>query len=157
MAYIGNTPDIGFNTLIYQKFNGTGACTQFTISQPISDPNYLEILVNNVQQEPYAAYNVASGVITFTEAPSVGANNIQVGMKSSTIIYYSAVYGTQIVDNTIAGSKFLNNSITSDKIADGSISGNDLALNSISPNNFSQSANSKIASSGIVGSIVFGS
>ena len=137
MAYIGNTPEIGFNTLTVQKFNGTGACTQFTISQQVSDPNYLEILVNNVQQEPYAAYDVASGVITFTEAPSVGANNIQVGVKSSTIIYYNVVYGSQIVDNTITGGKFQDSSITESK--------------------FSQSANNKIASSGIVGSIVFGS
>jgi hypothetical protein len=147
MAYIGNTPEIGFNTLIYQKFNGTGACTQFTISQPISDPNYLEILVNNVQQEPYAAYDVASGVITFTEAPSVGANNIQVGMKSSTIIYYNVVYGSQIVDNTITAGKIQDNSITAGKIQDGSIS----------DGKFSNTANNKIASSGIVGSIVFGS
>ena len=137
MAYIGNTPEIGFNTLTVQKFNGTGACTVFTISQPVSDPNYLEILVNNVQQEPYAAYDVSSGVITFTEAPSVGANNIQVGVKSSTIIYYNVVYGSQIVDNTITGGKFQDSSITESK--------------------FSQSANNKIASSGIVGSIVFGS
>ena len=137
MAYIGNTPEIGFNTLVYQKFNGTGACTEFTISQPISDPNYLEVIVNNVQQEPYASYNVASGLITFSEAPSAGANNIQVGMKSSTVIYYSAVYGSQIVDNTITGGKFQDSSIT--------------------PNKFSQSANNKIGSSGIVGSIIFGS
>ena len=147
MAYIGNTPEIGFNTLIYQKFNGTGACTQFTISQPISDPNYLEVIVNNVQQEPYDSYSVTSGLITFTEAPSVGANNIQVGMKSSTIVYYSAVYGSQIVDNTIIGSKFQDNSITGAKFQD----------NAVTPNKFSQSANSKISSSGIVGSIIFGS
>jgi hypothetical protein len=147
MAYIGNTPEISFNTLTVQKFNGTGACTQFTISQPVSDPNYLEILVNNVQQEPYAAYDVASGVITFTEAPSVGANNIQVGVKSSTIIYYNVVYGSQIVDNTITAGKIQDNSITGGKLQDGSIS----------DGKFSQSANNKIASSGIVGSIVFGS
>jgi hypothetical protein len=147
MAYIGNTPEIGFNTLIYQKFNGTGACTEFTISQPISDPNYLEVIVNNVQQEPYASYNVASGLITFSEAPSAGANNIQVGMKSSTVIYYSAVYGSQIVDNTITGGKFQDNSITGAKFQD----------NAITPNKFSQSANNKIGSSGIVGSIIFGS
>jgi hypothetical protein len=197
MAYIGNTPEIGFNTLVYQKFNGTGACTQFTIAQPISDPNYLEILVNNVQQEPYAAYNVASGVITFSEAPSAGANNVQVGMKSSTIIYYSTINGSQIIDSTITGTKLQDSSITSDKIADGAIQGNDIAVNAISANqitvgaitgnllstniinsnnivdgailgndiavnaisanNFSPATNNKIFSSGVVGSLIFGS
>ena len=93
MAYIGNTPEIGFNTLSVQKFNGDGACTQFTISQPISDPNYLEVLVNNVQQEPYASYNVSSGLITFSEAPSIGANNIQVGLQSTSIVYFNNING----------------------------------------------------------------
>jgi len=165
MAYIGNTPEIGFNTLSVQKFNGDGACTQFSISQPISDPNYLEILVNNVQQEPYAAYNIASGVITFSEAPSVGANNIQVGYKSQSIVYYNQITSNQLVDASIGGTKLINGSITGNKlgvtsvgtnnivvgaitgnllstniinsnnIVDGSILGNDLGLYSVSGNN----------------------
>jgi len=138
MAYIGNTPEIGFNTLTVQKFNGTGACTQFTISQLVSDPNYLEILVNNVQQEPYAAYDVASGVITFTEAPSVGANNIQVGIKSSTIIYYNQITSNQLMDGGITGSKLVDGSITGNKIAIQAVSGNQIGLGAITGNNFAQ-------------------
>ena len=147
MAYIGNTPEIGFNTLIYQKFNGTGACTQFTISQPISDPNYLEVLVNNVQQEPYASYDVASGLITFTEAPSVGANNIQVGMKSSTIVYFNQITSAQLVDGSIAGTKLVENTITGNKLGLNSIRGNNIVVGQITGNLIADTA---VASNNIV-------
>jgi hypothetical protein len=134
MAYIGNTPEIGFNTLSVQKFNGNGACTVFSISQPISDPNYLEILVNNVQQEPYAAYDVTSGVITFTEAPSVGANNIQIGYKSQSVVYYNQITSSQLVDGSIGGTKLIDGSVTGNKLGVTSVSGNNIAVGQITGN-----------------------
>jgi hypothetical protein len=134
MAYIGNEPEIGFNTLSVQKFNGDGACTQFSISQPISDPDYLEVLVNNVQQEPYASYGVSSGVITFTEAPSVGANNIQVGYKSQSIVYYNQVTSSQLVDGSITGAKLVENTITGNKLGLNSIRGNNIVAGTITGN-----------------------
>ena len=134
MAYIGNEPEIGFNTVFVQKFNGDGACTQFTITQPISDPDYLEVLVNNVQQEPYASYGVTNGLITFTEAPSVGANNIQVGMKSSTIVYFNQITSTQLVDGSIGGTKLIDGSVTGNKLGITSVSGNNIAVGQITGN-----------------------
>lgn len=134
MAYIGNEPEIGFNTALVQKFNGDGACTQFTITQPISDPDYLEVLVNNVQQEPYASYSVASGLITFTEAPSVGANNIQVGMKSQSVVYYNQVTSSQLVDGSIGGTKLIDGSVTGNKLGVTSVRGNNIAVGQITGN-----------------------
>ena len=134
MAYIGNEPEIGFNTLSVQKFNGDGACTQFTITQPISDPDYLEVIVNNVQQEPYASYGVSSGVITFTEAPSVGANNIQVGYKSQSIIYYNQVTSSQLVDGSIGGVKLIDGSVTGNKLGITAIRGNNIVAGTITGN-----------------------
>ena len=134
MAYIGNEPEIGFNTVFVQKFNGDGACTQFTITQPISDPDYLEVLVNNVQQEPYASYGVTNGLITFTEAPSVGANNIQVGMKSSTIVYFNQITSTQLVDGSIGGTKLIDGSVTGNKLGVTSVRGNNIAVGQITGN-----------------------
>ena len=134
MAYIGNEPEIGFNTTLVQKFNGDGACTQFTITQPISDPDYLEVLVNNVQQEPYASYGVTNGLITFTEAPSVGANNIQVGMKSSTIVYYNQITSSQLVDGSIGGTKLIDGSVTGNKLGVTSVRGNNIAVGQITGN-----------------------
>jgi hypothetical protein len=134
MAYIGNEPEIGFNTVFVQKFNGDGACTQFTITQPISDPDYLEVLVNNVQQEPYASYGVTNGLITFTEAPSVGANNIQVGMKSSTIVYFNQITSSQLVDGSIGGVKLIDGSVTGNKLGITAIRGNNIVAGTITGN-----------------------
>ena len=134
MAYIGNEPEIGFNTVFVQKFNGDGACTQFTITQPISDPDYLEVLVNNVQQEPYASYGVTNGLITFTEAPSVGANNIQVGMKSSTIVYFNQITSSQLVDGSIGGTKLIDGSVTGNKLGITAIRGNNIVAGTITGN-----------------------
>jgi len=134
MAYIGNEPEIGFNTALVQKFNGDGACTQFTITQPISDPDYLEVLVNNVQQEPYASYSVASGLITFTEAPSVGANNIQVGMKSQSVVYYNQITSSQLVDGSIGGTKLIDGSVTGNKLGVTSVRGNNIVAGTITGN-----------------------
>ena len=134
MAYIGNEPEIGFNTVFVQKFNGDGACTQFTITQPISDPDYLEVLVNNVQQEPYASYGVTNGLITFTEAPSVGANNIQVGMKSSTIVYFNQITSSQLVDGSIGGTKLIDGSVTGNKLGVTSVSSNHIAVGAVTGN-----------------------
>jgi hypothetical protein len=147
MAYIGNEPEIGFNTLSVQKFNGDGACTQFSISQPISDPDYLEVLVNNVQQEPYASYGVSSGVITFTEAPSVGANNIQVGYKSQSIIYYNQVTSNQLVDGSIGGVKLIDGSVTGNKLGITAIRGNNIVAGTITGNLIADTA---VASNNIV-------
>jgi hypothetical protein len=156
MAYIGNEPEIGFNTLSVQKFNGDGACTQFTITQPISDPDYLEVLVNNVQQEPYASYGVASGLITFTEAPSVGANNIQVGYKSQSIIYYNQVTSNQLVDGSIGGTKLIDGSITGNKLGLNSVRGNNIVAGQITGNHISVGAvtTNHITASAITGNLL---
>jgi hypothetical protein len=147
MAYIGNEPEIGFNTVFVQKFNGDGACTQFTITQPISDPDYLEVLVNNVQQEPYASYGVTNGLITFTEAPSVGANNIQVGMKSSTIVYFNQITSSQLVDGSIGGTKLIDGSVTGNKLGITAIRGNNIVAGTITGNLIADTA---VASNNIV-------
>ena len=76
MAYIGNNPDAIQNTIEITRFNGTGACTEFTIPQDVDDAKAIEVLVNSVQQDPDNSYTVTNGLITFTEAPSTGTNNI---------------------------------------------------------------------------------
>jgi len=158
MAYIGNEPEIGFNTALVQKFNGDGACTQFTITQPISDPDYLEVLVNNVQQEPYASYSVASGLITFTEAPSVGANNIQVGMKSQSVVYYNQITSSQLVDGSIGGTKLIDGSVTGNKLGVTSVRGNNIVAGTITGNLIADTAirGNNIVAGQITGNLIAG-
>lgn len=106
MAYIGNEPGVGTFIVSTERFNGTGSCTQFTITQTgIQDANAIEVLVNSIQQDPINSYSVANGVITFTEAPSSGANNIIVTYRATTVITYNNVNTSQIVDGAVTASK----------------------------------------------------
>ena len=107
MSYLGNEPGVGSFIVATERFNGTGACTQFTISQTgISDANTIDVIVNSIQQDPINSYSIASGVITFTEAPSAGTQNITVRYRATTVITYSNILNSQIPDGTITASKF---------------------------------------------------
>jgi hypothetical protein len=106
MAYIGNEPGVGSFIIATERFNGTGACTQFTISQTgISDANAIEVIVSSVQQDPINSYSIASGVITFTEAPPSGTQNIIVTYRATTVITYTNIQNSQIPDGTISATK----------------------------------------------------
>jgi len=106
MSYLGNSPGVGSFIVSTERFNGNGACTQFTITQTgISDANAIEVLVSSVQQDPINSYSITNGVITFTEAPPSGANNIIVTYRATTVITYSGITNAQISDGTITASK----------------------------------------------------
>jgi hypothetical protein len=106
MAYIGNEPGVGSFIVATERFNGTGACTQFTITQTgISDANAVEVIVSNVQQDPINSYSISSGVITFTEAPPSGTQNIIVTYRATTVITYTNIQNSQIPDGTISATK----------------------------------------------------
>lgn len=122
MSYIGNYPEIQQYTLVVDKFNGTGACTTFTLSRPIQDPVAVEVWVNSVPQTPYDSYSLSSaGVIVFTEAPSVGANNIVV-INRATTVYSTTMVGTADIQD---------GSITSAKIAEGTVIAADIMNNTV--------------------------
>ena len=106
MSYLGNEPGVGSFIVATERFNGTGACTQFTISQTgISDANTIDVIVNSIQQDPINSYSITNGVITFTEAPSSGTQNITVRYRATTVITYSNIQNSQIPDGTIQASK----------------------------------------------------
>lgn len=127
MSYLGNNPELQQYTLTIDKFNGDDACTEFTLSRSIDDPVAVEVLVNSVQQTPVDAYSLSAGVITFTEAPSTGSNNIVVIHRSTSVytqvqvgskdIQDGAVTTTKILDDSVTTAKVANNAITADKLA----------------------------------------
>jgi hypothetical protein len=164
MAYIGNSPDAIQNSIEITRFNGTSACTQFQIPQDVDDAKAIEVLVNSVQQDPDNSYSVVNGLITFTEAPSTGTNNITVLRRTgltytrtqvaSEDIFASAVTSTAIADGAVTGPKLaagavtgpklgltainanniVDGTITGAKIALGTITGDDIAVNQITGN-----------------------
>ena len=82
MAYIGQKPGSNFrNVTLKDSFTGDGSTTAFDLSKSFNQAgqNDLEVFVDNVRQEPTAAYTVGqddSGNfkrVTFTAAPTNGA------------------------------------------------------------------------------------
>jgi hypothetical protein len=143
MAYIGNNPDAIQNTIEITRFNGTGACTQFTIPQDVDDAKAIEVLVNSVQQDPDNSYTVTNGLITFSEAPSVGTNNVTVLRRTGLTYTRTQIDSADILPNAVTTVAIADGSITSSKLSSTlSISGNFLANNVTANTNFITAAGS---------------
>ena len=131
MAYIGNNPDAIQNSIEITRFNGNGACTEFQIPQDVDDAKAIEVLVNSVQQDPDNSYSVVNGLITFTEAPSVGTNNVTVLRRTGLTYTRTQIDSGDILPNAVTTIAIANNSITSDKIAPGTVIASDIADGSV--------------------------
>lgn len=78
MAYIGSTPTSQNFTSGTDYFSGTGSQTAYTLTRTVNSVNDIEVVINNVVQQPSTAYTLSGTTITFTSAPSSGTNNIYV-------------------------------------------------------------------------------
>jgi hypothetical protein len=135
MSYIGNEPDFTTYTLSVEKFSGTGACTEFTLSRDVSDANTVQIVVNGVPQVPIDSYSVNAGLLTFTEAPSSGANNIVITYLVYGIVRYDTLGPDQIAPSAVTETAIATGAVTSTKIPNAGIKGNNLDNNTIRANN----------------------
>ena len=119
MSYLGNSPELNTFAVGVEKFNGSGACTTFTLTRSVSDPNYLEVVVSGVQQTPIDNYNVSNGVITFVTPPALGTNNVVVIYRTGTTIAYNQISAAQVLANSVTAtdlpSTALNSAITPSK------------------------------------------
>jgi hypothetical protein len=131
MAYIGNNPDAIQTTIEITRFNGTGACTEFQIPQDVDDAKAIEVLVNSVQQDPDNSYTVTNGLITFTEAPSVGTNNVTVLRRTGITFTRTQIDTGDILPNAVTTVKIADGSITAAKIANGTIVAAEIADNTV--------------------------
>ena len=82
MAYIGNSATTQSFAPAVDYFSGTGATTAFTLSRPVASVAQIQVVIENVPQNPSSAYTVSSNTITFTSAPPLGINNIYVEYTS---------------------------------------------------------------------------
>jgi hypothetical protein len=78
MASIGNSPTQQAFTPAIDYFSGNGSTTAFTLSRPVASVAQVQVVIDNVAQNPSSAYTVSSNTITFTSAPLSGTNNIYV-------------------------------------------------------------------------------
>jgi hypothetical protein len=136
MSFLGNTPTTQSFTSLTERFNGDGSTTTITLSRAVYNASDIEVIVNNVQQDPYDAYTVnGTQTLTFTEAPSSGTGNIIVTYRNYTITKFVPAEGTvtaaAIADGSITGVKLASATITGDKIGLTAITGNLIAAAAI--------------------------
>ena len=112
MAYIGNNPDAIQNSIEITRFNGNGACTEFQIPQDVDDAKAIEVLVNSVQQDPDNSYSVVNGLITFSEAPSVGTNNVTVLRRTGLTYTRTQIDSGDILPNAVTTSALSTTGVT---------------------------------------------
>lgn len=94
MAYLGNTPTQQAFTPRVDYFSGNGSTTAFTLSFPVASVAQVQVVIENVPQNPGDAYTVSGNVITFTSAPPSGTNNIYVYYTSPITTVITPGYGT---------------------------------------------------------------
>jgi hypothetical protein len=79
MGYIGNSYSQQAITPATDFFSGNGVTTTFQLTRPVASNYAIEVVVNNIQQNPANAYTInASNQLVLTGAPSTGTSNIYV-------------------------------------------------------------------------------
>lgn len=94
MSYIGSTPTSQNFISGTDYFNGDGSTTAFTLTRTVNSVNDVEVVINNVVQQPSTAYTLSGTTITFTSAPSSGTSNIYVRYLSTTTQSITPSQGT---------------------------------------------------------------
>ena len=93
MSYIGSPPASQAFAPGTDTFSGTGSQTAFTLSRNVATVNDIQVVVNNVVQQP-SHYTVAVNILTFSPAPSSGTNNIYVRYLSTNLITIAPQQGS---------------------------------------------------------------
>ena len=135
MSYLGNNPDAYQYTVDVSRFNGTGACTQFTIPQDVDNAKDIEVLVNSVQQDPDNAYTVTDGIITFSEAPTSGTNNVIVLRRTGTAYTRTQIASGDILPNAVTTAAIADSAVNTSELASQAVTGDKIALTAINANN----------------------
>ena len=115
MSFIGNRPDsFGYTSTAYDHFNGDGVSSTFTLSRSVTANSDIQVVVNNVIQDPGVAYYVTNlNTLVFTGIPSVGTGNI-------TVVYRQYIMtGLGVGANTVAAQSIAANTIQPYHLASG--------------------------------------
>ena len=107
MSYLGSSTTLSdptrYTPRTAQVFSGDGATTVFILQYAVAQSTDVEVLVNNVVQQPDYAFTAIGTSLTFTGTPSVGTNNIYVVYNRT-----AGLTGT-VPDASITSSKLANN------------------------------------------------
>ena len=144
MPYLGNLPLTQSFIAKTEKFNGDGSALTFTLSREVHNASDIEVLVNNVQQDPDVAYTVnGSNTITFTEAPSLASNNVIVTFRNYTLLRYNldqdSINTDTLTDGSVTNPKLAPSAVTGDKITTYTIGSTNLTNTGVSSGNYGSS------------------
>ncbi len=134
MSFIGNTPQTSTFSSGADQFNGNNSDLNFTLSREIYNVNDIEVLVENVQQDPFTSYTVSGTTLSFTEAPPTGTGNI--------VVTYRSYIVSRIVpdEDVIQASMLQANSVTSAAIAGGAVQANNIQDNAVTADKLADTA-----------------
>ena len=157
--YIGNTPSTSAFVSLTERFNGDNTTTAFTLSRTVYATGDIEVIVNNVQQDPFTAYTVSGTTLTFDGAPSSGTGNILVTYRNSIISKFVPSDGTvltaSIADGAITGAKIATGTITGDKIASYTIPSSDLSNTGVTFGSYGGATQIPVVTVGIDGRVTY--
>jgi hypothetical protein len=107
MSYLGSSASLYDPTRnspkTAQTFSGDGSTTTFTLQYSVAQSTDIQVMVENVVQQPDYAYSATGTVLAFTGAPKVGTNNIYVVYNRT-----AGLTGT-VPDGSITSSKLATN------------------------------------------------
>jgi len=107
MSYIGNSSTLYDPTRnspkTAQVLSGDGATLNFTLTYGVATSSDIQVLVENVIQQPDYAYTATGQLLSFTTPPGVGTNNIYV------VYNRTAGLTGSVPDGSISSSKLANN------------------------------------------------
>ena len=102
MGYIGNSLSQQITQPATDFFSGTGSATSFTLTRTPLSIFTVEVVVNNVQQNPQTSYYLNGNTLIFYQAPPSGSNNVYVNYNP--VIAYASQPGNGTIGNNQLGS-----------------------------------------------------
>ena len=147
--YIGNTPTTSAFVSLTERFNGDNTTTNFTLSRTVYATGDIEVIVNNVQQDPFTAYTVSGTTLTFDGAPSSGTGNILVTYRNSIISKFVPS------DGTVVTASIADGAITGAKIANYTVASNDLSNTGVTFGSYGGATQIPVVTVGIDGRVTY--